>query len=119
MPAAIINPRIADIFTGAWQEHPRFQGILYKVLLTSADNSCASVNAVQVPPGGVIGIHNHPAEIETVFAISGSSTIRLGDCDQSFTAGQILSIPIGMAHSLQNTGLCTVELLTIFTPPLN
>lgn len=119
MPSATVNPRIADIFTGAWQAHTRFQGVLYKMLLTSADNSQATVNAVQVPPGGLIGSHNHPAEIETVFVISGSSTIRFGNNEQSFSAGQIVSIPIGMEHSLLNTGLGTVELLTIFTPPLS
>jgi quercetin dioxygenase-like cupin family protein len=118
MPSATVNPRIADIFSGAWQEHTRFQRVLYKVLLTSADNCHASVNAVQVPPGGVIDSHNHPAGIETVFAISGNSTLQLGGNEQSFRAGQIVSIPIGMSHSLQNTGLCTVELLTIFTPAL-
>ena len=78
MPSTIINPRIADIFTGAWQEHPRFQGILYKVLLTSADNSYASVNAVQVPPGGVIGIHNHPAGIETGLQSLAAAQFGLG-----------------------------------------
>lgn len=118
MPAAIINPRIADIFTGAWQEHPRFQGILYKVLLTSADNSHANINAVQVPPGGVIGSHSHPFEIETVYVISGNSSIRIGSNELSFNAGHIVSIPVGIDHSLRNTGLCAVELLTIFTPPI-
>ena len=118
MPSAAADPRIVDIYGGKWQEHTRFSGVFYKVLLTSADNSHANINAVQVPPGGVIGSHSHPFEIETVYVISGNSSIRIGSNELSFNAGHIVSIPVGIDHSLRNTGLCAVELLTIFTPPI-
>ena len=51
MPSAAADPRIVDIYCGKWQEHTRFSGVFYKVLLTSADNSHANINAVQVTPG--------------------------------------------------------------------
>jgi len=112
-PAAIVDSAAVD-----WTEHPRFRSIGMKALLTSADNPLAGVNAVQVPPGGVIGRHLHAKEIETVYVLAGQSVLTLGDADFAFAVGQVVAIPAGLEHALRNTGRETVELLCIFTPPL-
>ena len=111
-------PRIADIHAGEWQEHTRFPGIYMKGLLTSAENPYASANAVQVPPGGVIGRHRHPQQVETVWIIRGDAILTLERTDVPMHAGQIVAIPIGLEHALRNNGEMIVELLTFFTPPL-
>lgn len=112
-PAAIISPD--DL---AWESHPRFAGIAMKSLITSATNPQASVSRVDVPPGGVIGRHIHPQEIETVYVLAGQSLLSLGDADYPFGAGQIVAIPAGLEHGLRNAGQETVQLLTFFTPPI-
>jgi quercetin dioxygenase-like cupin family protein len=110
-------PRIADLQAGEWQEHTRFPGIYMKGLLTASDNPLASVNVVQVPPGGKIGRHRHE-QLETVWVIRGNAILTLDQTEVSIKDGQIIAIPLGLEHALRNEDESAVELLTFFTPPL-
>jgi quercetin dioxygenase-like cupin family protein len=101
-----------------WRDHPRFSGIRMKQMLTAAANPQASVSRVQVPPGGVIGWHNHSQQMETVYVLAGRSVLTLGEIEMPFAAGRIVAIPSGLEHTLRNAGLDVVELLCFFTPPL-
>ena len=112
------DPRIADLNAGEWQEHARFPGIFMQALLGTSDNPLASVNAVRVPTGGVIGPHRHAQQIETVWVIRGNPILTLGQAEVTLRDGQIIAIPLGFEHALRNEGPVLVELLTIFTPPL-
>ena len=112
-------PRIADLQAGEWQEHTRFPGIFMKGLLTSADNPLASVNVIQVPPGGKIGNHHHAQQLETVWVIRGNAILTLGQTEVAIKDGQIIAIPMGLEHALRNEDQFLVELLTFFTPPLS
>lgn len=118
MPKAELPAPLANAATGEWKEHPRFRNIWMKVLLTSEDNSLASVNIVRVPPGSVIGRHHHPGQVETVYVLAGRSLLALGETEVPFSAGQIVAIPIALEHALRNEGTEPVDLLTFFTPPL-
>ena len=100
------------------KEHPRFRNIWLKPLLTSAENPFATVNEVHVPPGGVIGLHQHPEQVETIYVLAGKSIFTVDGTEVAFGAGQIVAVPIGMEHGLRNEGHVPVELLTFFTPPL-
>ena len=111
-------PRVVDLMAGEWQEHTRFPGISVKGLLTASDNPYASVNVIQVPSGGTIGRHRHSQQVETVLVIRGMAILTLDQTEVSLRDGQIIAIPIGLEHSLQNEGPAPVELLTFFTPPL-
>jgi quercetin dioxygenase-like cupin family protein len=111
-------PRVADLEAGEWQEHARFPGIYMQALLNTADNPFATVNAVRVPPGGTIGRHRHSQQVETVLVIRGIAILTLDQMEVSLRDGQIIAIPIGLEHALQNEGSALVELLTFFTPPL-
>jgi len=111
-------PRVADLMTGEWQEHTRFPGIYMQVLLNTADNPLANVNAVRVPPGGTIGRHRHAQQFETVWVIMGNPILTLDQTEVSLRDGQIIAIPVGLEHALRNEGPVPVELLTFFTPPL-
>lgn len=112
MPVSVV--KVEEI---AWAGHPRFSGILMKQVLTSAANPQASVSRVQVPPGGVIGWHHHATQTETVYVLSGDSTLTLGETAFPFGAGHIVAIPPDTRHTLVNDGPEPVELLCIFTPP--
>ena len=60
-----------------------------------------------------------PAEqVETVFILAGKSELVLGDRRMPFNAGAIVAIPKGLEHELHNVGDDAVELLAIFTPPI-
>jgi quercetin dioxygenase-like cupin family protein len=114
----MVLPRIADVEAGEWQEHTRFPGIYVKGLLSSADNPLASVNVIQVPPGGKIGRHRHAQQLETVWVVRGNAILTLDQTEVSIKNGQIIAIPLGLEHALRNEEQSLVELLTFFTPPL-
>ena len=67
-----------------WVAHPRFADIQMKQMLTSAANPLASVSRVRVPPGGVIGWHQHASQTETVYVLAGDSTLTLGESPVRF-----------------------------------
>lgn len=113
-----ISTKIANSTNVEWVEHPRLKGIYIRQLLTSTDNPYANVNEVLVPPGGVIGYHDHPEQIETVYVLSGESVLTLGKQDFPFRAGSVVAIPAALKHTLRNVGEGNVHLLTIFTPPI-
>lgn len=101
-----------------WQEHPRVKNVFMKTLLTAADNPLANFNLVKVPVGGFVTRHLHVEEVETIYMLAGESELILGEQRVPFYAGTIVAIPKGLEHELINVGEITVELLTIFTPPL-
>jgi quercetin dioxygenase-like cupin family protein len=110
--------RIAGPAGREWIEHPRFEGILISRLLTSQDNPYASLNVVRVPPGKEIGSHTHEGQVETVFVLAGECMLTISGEVHAFNAGQVVSLPSSVPHSLRNSGDQMVELLTIFTPPM-
>ena len=111
-------PRVVDLLTGEWQEHPRFPGIFLKALLNTSDNPLATVNAIRVPPGGEIGRHRHLQQIETIWIIKGNPILTLDQTEVFLRDGQIIAIPIELEHTLRNESSTPVELLAFFTPPL-
>jgi len=111
-------PRIADLSAGEWQEHPRFHGIYMKALLGPVDNPLASVSTVRVPPGGLIGLHRHTHQFETVCLLSGHAILILDRTEVLIGDGQVVVIPPTFEHALRNDSSTLVELLTFFTPPL-
>jgi quercetin dioxygenase-like cupin family protein len=108
---------IADKSAGEWKEHPRFRGVLLKPLLTRADNPHANINVVRVPPGCAIGDHTHDTQVETIYVLAGKCLFTISGIETPFEEGQVVAAPAGVKHSLRNTGVEDVELLTIFTPP--
>lgn len=111
-------PRIVNKDTVSWISHPRFAGILMKPLLTDADNALANVSLVRVPPGHQVDRHIHSTQVETVYFLTGQAMLTVGIIEKSFTAGEIVAIPIGMEHALRNVGTQDIEVLAFFTPPI-
>jgi quercetin dioxygenase-like cupin family protein len=110
------TPDVIDVAGVPWSDHPRFAGISMKPLYKAGEGVGPGVSRVNVPPGGVIGWHNHPEQVETVYVLSGSSVLTLGEHEVAFAAGQIVAIPAQLDHTLRNAGDAVVELLCIFTP---
>jgi quercetin dioxygenase-like cupin family protein len=89
-----------------------------QTLLDISNNLLASVNAVRVPPGGVIGRHHHEKQLETIFIIRGNAILTLDQTEVYLRERQILAIPIGLEHALRNESQDIFELLAFFTHPL-
>lgn len=119
MEETAVNPRIVNAAQAEWGAHPRFAGVQMKALLTKADNGLANVSMVQVPPGSEVGWHSHAAQVETVFLLRGHALLTIGETGSELVPGCIVAIPMGSRHMLSNLGDETIELLAIFTPPIN
>ena len=113
LPAPFVDE--ADI---PWEPHPRYPSVYFKPLLSADDNRFASVGMVRFPPGGVIGLHVHPEEVETIYGLKGTGIFTLDGEEFSFSGGQLISVPIGMEHGLRNESDDDLLIITFFTPPL-
>ena len=103
----------------AWTAHPRFSDILMKQMLTSAANPPASVSRVQVPPGGVIGWHQHADADRDCVCPGGRQHADPWRNLGPFRCRPDRGDPGGPQHTaLDNDGPETVELLCFFTPPI-
>ena len=75
-----------------WEEHPAFQGVALKHLLTSADSGGTfSYHLVRIAPGCEIGRHIHAAQLETHEVIAGSGACisrSLKPCKGSSNTGK-------------------------------
>jgi quercetin dioxygenase-like cupin family protein len=119
MEDPIKNPRIVNSAEAEWADHPRFSGVQMKALLTKSDNELANVSTVRVPLGSEVGWHMHAAQVETVYLLRGHALLTIGETGAEMLPGSIVAIPMGARHRLQNVGDESVELLAIFTPPIN
>jgi len=118
MSSELELPRIVNLDTENWIDHPRFAGILLKPLLGAGDNALANVFLVRIPPGREVGAHNHSAQVESVFVSSGEGMIKIRNVVRRIGMGEIVAIPIGVEHSLRNIGSVDIVVLAFFTPPI-
>ena len=91
----------------------------FKSLITAADNPHASAAMVKFPTGGVIGLHVHEKETETIYCLAGEGVFTVEDREFPFSTGQIIAVPAGMEHGLRNESNEDLIILTFFTPPLS
>lgn len=69
-----------------------------------------------MPPGTGIPIHRHDRSEEILFIHSGSATVILGDEQILLNAGDIVYVPPGTYHGLENPQ-SSVQILGVVTPP--
>lgn len=110
------NISFADI---PWSEHPTFDGVALKHLVTAAQTDGAfSYHLVKIAPGKKIGLHTHKEQLETNEIISGSGVCRMEGKELSYTPGVISILPQNVPHEVaaEDTGL---YLFAKFMPALN
>ncbi|WP_428559371.1 MAG: cupin domain-containing protein [Solidesulfovibrio sp. DCME] len=66
-----------------------------------ADNFCMRV--IEVAPGGVIPLHQHPWEHEQ-FIHAGTGRIRIGEDWSALEPGRVVYVPADAPHGMENTG---------------
>lgn len=101
-----------------WGPHPRYEGLLLKVLVPGAVNPALNVSRVRVDVGKRIPPHVHEDSSETFYILRGTGTCHLGDTSVPFGPGACFYAPPGLEHHLENTGAEPVEILAIFAPPV-
>lgn len=62
------------------------------------------VEYVVIEPGAVVGEHVHVRTEEIYYIVSGSGIVTMNDTETRVTPGDLITAPIGAAHSIANSG---------------
>lgn len=93
--------------------HVDVHHIFHKDEIKSKTRLCAILT---IPPGSGIGLHQHEAEDELFFIISGSGTIDDGTTKSTIETGDAVLTGNGASHSVINTGTANLEILAVIMP---
>ncbi len=71
-------------------------------------------------PGGVAHRHSHEKEHQVIYVMAGAADVQLGDEPVvRVEAGGIVRIPPGVEHLVTSMGPAALELIIVYSPPLN
>lgn len=57
-----------------------------------------------VPPGSSVGYHTHETDMEIVYVLQGTATVRMDSTTLVYTPGMVHYCPKGRSHSISNLG---------------
>jgi mannose-6-phosphate isomerase-like protein (cupin superfamily) len=102
-----------------WQafQIPGSHGFEFQFDLIGREYTAAySIDLVRIAPGGASPTHldrdNH-----AFYIIEGEGEITIADKIWPLRPGSVAKIPVGILHSLRNTGEAPLLFLTIYDPP--
>jgi mannose-6-phosphate isomerase-like protein (cupin superfamily) len=70
------------------------------------------------PPGSNAAAHQHDAQEEIIFILSGRGEFVTPDKTAPLEPGTAVFIPSGLEHRIAVTGGETLKLVTVFSPPV-
>jgi len=68
-------------------------------------------------PGQEHPPHAHEGQDKLYVVLEGSGTVRVGDQEESLSAGDAAFAPAGVAHSIHNSGTERLVVLAVLSPP--
>ena len=74
-----------------------------------------AVTWVDVAPGGSQILHNHP-EVQIYVIVVGRGLMRVGDEQKEVSAGELIYVPSGLSHGIENLGESTLTYISAATP---
>jgi quercetin dioxygenase-like cupin family protein len=84
-----------------WNEHPKFNGVFLKHLVTGADTEGKlSCHVVKIDPHCILEEHAHEGQWELHEVIQGSGFLLLAAKEAPFHPGQMAVIPEGTKHKV-------------------
>lgn len=101
-----------------WNEHPKFDGVALKHLVTAADTDGAfSYHLVRIEPNCSIGCHIHETQLETHEVIAGDGICATQETKLPYSAGVLSILPAGIEHAV-HAGENGLLLFAKFMPAL-
>ncbi|HEY6330769.1 MAG TPA: cupin domain-containing protein [Blastocatellia bacterium] len=82
---------------------------------TSQINKCSLAEEI-LPAGCAVAPHRHRETEEVYYILEGSGTMMVGEESRPVSGGDAIYIPIGMSHTLHNTGTEPLRLLLVCGP---
>ena len=73
----------------------------------------------EVPPYTIAADpHLHRTTIETFYVVEGTASILIGDSEQEFGPGSVVSVPKNLVHAFSNRSSAPLKVLASYTPGL-
>jgi len=110
--------RVQTVQDIPWVQHPRFQGVLMRHLVTGAETGgMLSCHMVRMNPDAVLAEHVHEGQWELHEVVEGEGRFFLGACETAYSPGCLGIIPKGTVHKVV-AGKNGMVLLAKFFPAL-
>lgn len=83
---------------------------------TTSDITRCSLAEEVLPAGRSVGRHHHLETEEVYYILQGEGRMTVGDEIREVASGDAIFIPLGAAHTLENTGSTPMTLLLVCGP---
>ena len=93
------------------------EGIVSHLLIKADDVPEArfSVSWVEVAAGGIQDAHAHDAE-QAYLVVGGRGRMRVGDKEMEVAGGEVVHVPAGVSHGMENASDEELSYVTIAAP---
>ena len=95
---------------------PRY-GVVFELAGIATGLGAMGVAWAEVDAGAISPAHWHDRTEEVYFIIEGYGVMHLGETAFSIGAGDVVSIPRGFIHAIENPGPATLRMVVATTPP--
>lgn len=72
---------------------------------------------MSIPPEGEVGAETHKNVEQVFFCVAGSGEADYGGKKSKFSEGDVLVVPPGTRHNIENTGEKPLKFYTSYSPP--
>lgn len=98
-----------------WREHAGTQTEkFYKATLWQGEHVLVGLNCLE--PNQTQTVHAHQGADKFYFVLEGGGKFKVGDVEQTASAGSLVVAPAGVSHGVENTGSERLSLLVAISP---
>ena len=83
---------------------------------TTGGQYCSECICIYEPGARAYPAHSHPAGEETIYVVSGSGKVKIGDGIYELQTGSFALFPQGVPHMVWNTGREPLKLCCFYAP---
>ena len=102
-----------------WVPHRTYPGVSARSVIDRDLGTDLEVKLIRIAPGAQVPPHPHEISAETYYVLSGEGAFYVAGDWVPCGEGTCGHAKPGTVHGAKNTGECELELLAIFTPPLD
>jgi len=120
MSEAPAKPVIRNIAEVPWKEYPdHFGGALSKPLvnLESAGARHLDYRISMYQPMAYVKLHKHKVQEQVYHVLDGEGLMEIGAERRVVRKHDVIYLPPGVEHSIQNSGLSDLVFLVVTSPP--
>jgi mannose-6-phosphate isomerase-like protein (cupin superfamily) len=111
---------IRNIAEVAWKEFPDHHGGALSKPLVNPDNAGArhlDYRISMYQPMAYVKLHNHKVQEQVYHVLDGEGLMEIGAERRVVRKHDVIFLPPGVEHSIQNSGLSDLVFLVVTSPP--